>query len=80
MTTRRRGSKSATQVPLVTLRLNANLTLSELAAKTGIDKAIISQIERGRMVARADEIAALNAAFGVRLETRQILVKIVDRA
>ena len=58
------------------LRLNAEMTLRDLAAASGLHKATISQIERGRLVATEQEADALAAALGHpagALQTRPML-------
>ena len=58
------------------LRLNQSMTLRDLATKSGLNKATISQIERGRLVAtqaEADQLAeALGFAPGT-LQTKPML-------
>lgn len=56
------------------LRIERGLSLRETAALTGLHRGVISQIERGRLVARADEMRALQEAIGLPLETRVMLV------
>jgi len=61
------------------VRLAASMTLKELARLSGIHKAIISQIERGRMNATRTEIEAFDEALGCRFESRALLVNTEER-
>lgn len=56
------------------LRVEHSLSLSELAAATGINKGTLSQIERGRIVATPAELAAIGAVLGRVLEVRTLAV------
>lgn len=64
------GRRPSSLRPLRELRIDHGLSLRALAAAAGIDRAIISQIERGRMVATIEEAAKLSTALG--LEANQL--------
>jgi transcriptional regulator with XRE-family HTH domain len=62
---------------LYTLRQEAGLSIRALAALSGVDKAIISQVERGRLIALPAEADRIAAALGLpagTLHTRMTLV------
>jgi transcriptional regulator with XRE-family HTH domain len=54
--------------PLRALREARGLSLRDLEATTGINRAIWSQVERGRMVAEPRQVAALALALDVPIE------------
>lgn len=59
------------------LRMARGITLRELAERSGVAAAIVSQVERGRLVATPGEAAALAVALGLEadgLVTRTMLV------
>lgn len=60
------------------LRLDAGITLPELADEAGISKATLSMIERGRVVATPAELALLSEQLDVRLENRMQVVAEVE--
>lgn len=51
------------------LRLDAGLSLRELAERAQLNKAVVSQIERGRMVATPAELARLEAGLALPIAT-----------
>ena len=56
------------------LRLELGLTLKQVQERTGLHKATLSQIERGRLVANPREAQAISEALGFEMETRTVLV------
>jgi len=77
VTTRRGGRVPAPPRTLRELRLAAGHSLNSFALIAGVPKAVISQIERGRIVATTAEADALAAALGLdpgSLETKPFLV------
>ena len=56
------------------LRLELGLTLKQVQERTGLHKATLSQIERGRLVASPAEAQRIGDALGLQLETRTVLV------
>lgn len=58
------------------LRLEAGMTLPELAHLVSVPKGTLSNIERGRMVATDHELGALSNALGTRLENRMQAVEV----
>jgi transcriptional regulator with XRE-family HTH domain len=56
------------------LRLELGLTLKQVQERTGLHKATLSQIERGRLVASPHEATLISRALGFKLETRTVLV------
>ena len=60
------------------LRLELGLTLKQVQERTGLHKATLSQIERGRLVANPKEARLISQALGFKLETRTVLVYEAD--
>lgn len=56
------------------LRLEAGYTLPELAVESGVSKATLSMIERGRVVASPDELERLAGVLDVDLANRMQVV------
>lgn len=56
------------------LRLELGLTLKQVQERTGLHKATLSQIERGRLVASPKEARLISQALGFQMETRTVLV------
>lgn len=56
------------------LRLELGLTLKQVQERTGLHKATLSQIERGRLVASPREALLISRALGFQMETRTVLV------
>lgn len=56
------------------LRVEQGVDLRHLEQHTGINRATLSQIERGRLSPSAHEIDRIGAALGVQLELRLQLV------
>lgn len=62
------------------LRHDQGLSLTDVSRSSGVSRGHLSMIERGRMVATADEACAISVALGLPmvLETRSMLVIEVD--
>lgn len=56
------------------IRVSADIGLRDLQERTGLDKSVLSQIERGRLSPTPHETAAISQALGVTLELRLQLV------
>lgn len=56
------------------LRLEAKVSIRDLAEVTGINKSILSRAERGLLLLEPDEVAALERHFGEPLTLRALLV------
>lgn len=52
------------------LRVERGLSLRDVERETGISRAILSQIETGRMVANEDELVEVGRYLGVHLALR----------
>lgn len=50
------------------LRSDAGLTLAQLSATTGIDKATLSRYEKGRLIPRTDVLETILAVYGMTLD------------
>lgn len=62
------------------LRLNANLSTTQLAAQLGWSQSKVSKTELGRTLPEPDDVAAWAIATGADAETREELVGIADMA
>lgn len=71
VTTRRGGAMLRT---LRELRVEAGLSLQDLADASGVNKGTISQIERGRIVASPRELAAISSVLDRDLEVRTLAI------
>ena len=49
------------------LRMQKGLTLSQLAAETGLSTALLSKVETGRMIPTLPTLASISRVFGVGL-------------
>lgn len=62
------------------LRVDAGLSLPELAEAAGVSKGTLSSIELGRIVARTSELERLGTVLDVDLENRMQVVATPDEA
>ena len=79
--TRHGGNVKPPPATLRELRLRAGLSVRDLGEKADLHKGIVSQIERGRLVATQDEADKLAVALGYpagALQTKPMLFLVED--
>lgn len=69
---RGRPSSQPPGIPLRELRVGRGVTLTELAERSGVATATLSQIERGRLLPEPRHVAALSTALDVPYEKWRI--------